>query len=192
MIPPTTLRRTATLVLGLIAFGVIAVLLAGCGGDSTSSTNSSPPAANSTSTTPKSTNDSANKTAAVQDPCSLLTQAEVETAVGQPLGVGKQVLTLDDCQWTTSDFTAGVDVTVSDWTAIKNAATTNGTKVAPSVSGIGDEALNLNGSNGSLLYVRKGDQGFLLTINGPHIDGTPDHGLAQEEVLAKAVLGRLK
>jgi hypothetical protein len=123
-------------------------------------------------------------------PCSKLTQAEVDTAVGQPLGPGKQVATLDDCVWNATDYAASVDLTIGDWSGIK-AAATSGSAVPTAITGVGDEALNLNGSNGSLLYVRKGDAGFLLTINGPHIDGLPDHGLAQEKVLAAAVLGRL-
>lgn len=52
-------------------------------------------------------------TAGFADPCALLTQDEVDTAVGQPLQPGNQVATLDDCQWTNSDFTASVDVTVT-------------------------------------------------------------------------------
>jgi len=44
---------------------------------------------------------------------------------------------------------------------------------------------------GGLLYVRKGDAGFLLLVGGPHIDSLPDHGLAAEKVLAAAVLSRL-
>ena len=120
------------------------------------------------------------------DPCSLLTQAEVDTAVGQPLGVGKQTATLDDCAWSSTDFTANVDVTVSSWSAIKTAATANGHTPA-SVSGVGDEAL----TNGPLLSVRKGNAGFLLVIGGPKIDSTADHGLAQEKVLATAILGRM-
>jgi hypothetical protein len=120
------------------------------------------------------------------DPCSLLTQAEAETAVGQPLGVGKQTATLDDCAWSSTDFTANVDVTVSSWSAIKTAATANGHTPA-SVTGVGDEAL----TNGPLLSVRKGDAGFLLVIGGPNIDSRADHGLAQEKVLAAAILGRM-
>ena len=123
------------------------------------------------------------------DRCSLLTQAEVDTAVGQPLGAGKPG-PIQGCSWATSDFAAGVDLTVNDWTGLNAAAHGNGA-TPTSLSGLGDEALNLNGSNGSLLYVRKGDSGFLLTINGPHIDKLPDHGLAQEKVLAAAALGRL-
>ncbi|MDQ6658649.1 MAG: DUF3558 domain-containing protein [Actinomycetota bacterium] len=120
-------------------------------------------------------------------PCSLLTQAEVDAAVGQRLGPGKQTTALDDCQWTTSDFTAGVSVSVSDWQAIKAAATANG-HTPRSVPGVGDEALT---NGGGLLYVRRGNGGFLLTINGSHVDALPDQGLAQEKVLATAVLGRL-
>ena len=70
------------------------------------------------------------------------------------------------------------------------AAHGNGASPA-AVSGVGDEALNLNGSNGSLLYVRKGSSGFLLTMNGPNIDSLADHGLAKEEVLAALILPRL-
>ena len=121
------------------------------------------------------------------DPCALLTQAEVDTAVGQPLKPGKRVATLLDCIWTTSDGAAGVDVTVSGWTQIKVAANGNGGKPVP-ITGIGDEALNRDGT----LYVRKGSQGFLLSINGPHIDSKADHGLAQAKVLAVAVLGRMQ
>ena len=123
-------------------------------------------------------------------PCALLTQAEAEVAAGQKLGPGDQTATLDDCQWTTADFAAGVSVSVSDWSAITAAAHGNGARPT-SISGVGGEALNLNGSEGSNLYVRKGGMGFLLTINGPHVDTLPDHGLAKEEVLATAILGRL-
>jgi hypothetical protein len=94
-----------------------------------------------------------------------------------------------DCQWSTSDFAADASVQVGDWTSMKTAATSGHAPV--SIQGVGDEALNLNGSNGSNLYVRKGDAGFMLEINGPHIDGLPDHGLAQEKILAAAILGRL-
>lgn len=116
-----------------------------------------------------------------------MTQTEVDTAVGQPLQPGKQVATLDDCQWTNSDLTAAVDVTVSEWTAIKNAATSNGTKTPDVVSGVGDEALG----SADLLSVRKGDAGFLLAFNFPNMSAAPDQGLAQAKVLASAVLSRL-
>ena len=71
----------------------------------------------------------------------MLTQAEVDTAVGQPLGPGKPTAPLGNCVWSNSDFSAGVDVTVSDWSLINNAATGGGTKPPPpAVAGVGDEA----------------------------------------------------
>jgi hypothetical protein len=125
----------------------------------------------------------------VADPCSKLTQSEVDAAMGQPLGAGKQV-PLDDCQWATSDFAADVLLTFADWSSITQAAMANG-GAPTAVPGLGDEAASAVGANGALLYVRKGGQGFMLIINGPNVDSLPDHGLAQEKVLAAAVLGRL-
>jgi hypothetical protein len=52
-------------------------------------------------------------------------------------------------------------------------------------------SLNVAG-NAAQLYVRKGSTGFLLLLGGgQYIDSLPDLGLAQEKVLAAAVLGRL-
>jgi hypothetical protein len=83
-------------------------------------------------------------------------------------------------------------LTVSDWEGIKRAATSRGPQHQPTaISGVGDEALNLNGSEGSNLYVRKGDRGFLLTLNGPHIDHLADHGLEREKTLALKILPNL-
>lgn len=164
------------------------LLLAACGG------NSAPAAlpANSAIDTPtghssadKPVGAPANNAGSV-DPCSLLTQAEVDHAVGQPLRPGKATIPKYDCAWSTSDFAADVSVTVSDWAAIKASATTTGKATA--VAGVGDEALT---KGGGLLYVRKGSVGFLLMIGGPHINSLPDEGLAAEKVLAAAVLGRL-
>ena len=41
-----------------------------------------------------------------------------------------------------------------------------------------------------VLYVRKGNEGFLLTLNGPKLDALPDHGLAAEMILAQRVMDR--
>ena len=102
-------------------------------------------------------------------PCQLMLRADAEAAVGQPLPQNDQNPTLGMCDYNASDFTAGAALTVSSWDSLKTAATSGkGQPVA--ISGVGDEALNLNGSNGSLLYVRKGSEGFLLVLNGPQID----------------------
>ena len=87
---------------------------------------------------------------------------------------------------TAADMPSG-DVTVSDWVAINNAATVNGTKTPSSVSGVGDGALCDDG----LLYVRKGYAGFLLNYGWPRIESLPDRGLPRAGVLALAVVERL-
>ncbi|MDP9116613.1 MAG: DUF3558 domain-containing protein [Actinomycetota bacterium] len=178
----------------MIGAGVTAtcLLATACSGGSTSTaTTSNPPIAH---TSAYATTGAQPTTAAAltsgADPCSLLTQNEVDTAAGQPLGPGKKTSAPGDCQWTTSDFAAAVNISLGDWAAIK-AAATGGTHQPTTIAGIGDEALNLNGSNGSLLYIRKGNTGFLLELHGPRIDAAPDHGLAQEKVLAEAALSRL-
>lgn len=127
--------------------------------------------------------------AGAASPCTLLTQAEAVAAVGQALTAGVENVPLGVCTYASSDFAAGVDLTVGSWDSMVAAAHGNGASPAP-VSGVGDEALNLNGSNGSLLYVRKGSSGFLLTMNGPNIDSLADHGLAKEEALAALILPR--
>ena len=40
-------------------------------------------------------------------------------------------------------------------------------------------------------HVRKGAQKFLLTLNGPNVDGLPDHGLEREKTLALKILPNL-
>lgn len=128
---------------------------------------------------------------AIADPCSLLTQAEVDAAVGQPLGQGKSAIAHLDCTWSSSDFGANVYLTVGDWaTTIKEAASGNG-GAPTAIAGLGDEAWTASGNNGSLVFARKGNNGFLLIIDGPKVDSLPDHGVAQEKVLAAAILGRL-
>ena len=179
----TNVPRRKIVAMALATTGCL--LLAACGGGS--SNNAAAAAGSTANVAADGVNpaDVANP-AAASDPCSLLTQAEVETAVGQHLSAGLSDPTLGDCSWSSSDFTANVDLTVSTWSAIQTAATANGHTPDP-IPGIGDEALN----NDGLLSVRSGDTGFLLTIGGPTIDSSPDSGLAQEEVLAAAVLGRI-
>ncbi len=126
----------------------------------------------------------------IAEPCSLLTQAEVDAAVGQPLGQGKSTIAHLDCVWSSSDFAANVNLTVGDWDNVKSAASANG-GAPTAIAGLGDEAWTAGGNNGSLVYARKGSNGLLLIIDGPKIDSLSDHGVAQEKVLAAAILGRL-
>ena len=54
------------------------------------------------------------------------------------------------------------------------------------MSGIGDEALKI--SPPVLLYVRKGDRGFMISLNGPAINASADKVLARETALALKIL----
>jgi len=121
--------------------------------------------------------------------CDLMIRPDAEVAVGQPLPQNTVNLVLGMCDFNAADFSAGASVTVGTWDSVK-AAATSGKTVPASIGGVGDEALNLNGGNGSLLYVRRGNEGFLLEVHGPKIDRLPDHGLAVEKDLAVKILAR--
>jgi hypothetical protein len=140
---------------------------------------------------PAATGDASSATGAA-DPCSLLTQAEVDTAAGQPLGHGNRIGALDDCQWSTSDFAGSVELDLGDWSAIKAKSAQTGQPLT-SVAGLGDEALSLNAAgNAAQLFVRTGTTGFQLLLGGgQRIGSEPDLGLGAEKALASAVLGRL-
>ena len=124
--------------------------------------------------------------------CDLLTQADSEAAVGQPLPKKTENLTLGMCDYNAEDFSAGASLTVGSWDSIKGAAT-GGAHQPQATSGIGDEALYFAGSEygGSPLYVRKGDEGFLLKLNGPKIDHMASaDAVVVEKELALKVLGK--
>jgi hypothetical protein len=179
----TSPPRRATAIAGVVATGFM--LLAAC--------SSSPPtpSAHTKPTAAAATSPAATTVGSVA-PCSLLTQAEVDAAAGQSLGQGAQAGALDDCQWSTGDFAASVELDVGDWSAIKAKSAVFATGLT-AVPGIGDEALTLNrAGNAAQLYVRKGTTGFLLLLgDGQYVDSLPDLGLAQEKTLAAAVLVRL-
>ncbi len=175
------------------AFGA----LGGCGGNSTPALHAAAtPGTDAASTTSQL----AAITAAVRasgivtarNACELLIRADAEAAVGQPLPQNTTAnISLGTCDYNATNFSAGASITVGSWESIKNAATSG--RIGPTtISGIGDEALNLNSSNGSTVYVRRGDEGFLLILNGPKIDSRPDHGLEQEESLALKILARFQ
>ena len=179
----------------------VALLLSACGAAGTPAATSAPgssvasaPTAVAATSQPASSPVVAGSTAPgsanIADPCSLLTQAEVDAAVGQPLGQGKSAIAHLDCAWSSSDFGANVYLTVGDWSTIQQAASANG-GAPTAIAGLGDEAWTASGNNGSLVYARKGGNGCLLIIDGPQIDSLADHGVAQEKVLAAAILGRL-
>lgn len=184
------LRRT------ILLTAALTLLLGACSGASaptpTAATSGAPTAASEQPSVPAAAGPTGAATGGTVDPCSLLTQAEVDIAAGQSLGPGAQAGALDDCQWSNSDFSGSVELEVGDWTAIKAESATFG-QTLTSVPGVGDEAWTFNAAgNAAQLYVRKGTTGFKLLLGGgQYIGSLADLGLAQEKALAAAVLGRL-
>ncbi|MDT4954621.1 MAG: hypothetical protein QOJ02_2759 [Acidobacteriota bacterium] len=159
---------------------LLAVGLSACGGNKIASKGGS-------SDSQAGAAGSSNPIGSSHKPCQYMARSDAEAAVGQPLPQTTENIPLGMCDYNAEGFAAGVSLTVGDWEGIKGAAT-SGRVVPTPIPGVGDEALNLNGSNGSNLYVRKGSQGFLLVLNGPNIDGLTDHGLSQEKALAVKIL----
>jgi hypothetical protein len=131
----------------------------------------------------------ANGIITARDACDLFARSDAEASVGQPLPQTTKNITLGQCDYNAADFSAGAAVTVGSWESIRGAAT-SGKAMPATIAGVGDEALNLNGSNGSNLYVRRGDKGFLLTLHGPKINSLHDHGLTLEQALALKILAK--
>jgi hypothetical protein len=130
--------------------------------------------------------------AVARNPCDLLTRADAEGAVGAALPQNSTTPALGMCGYTSTDFSEGAQLTVGDWESIKQAATGGGHQPTP-VSGVGDEALYFTGkeTGAGPLYVRHGQQGFLLVLNGSKIDHMPGaDALAAEQALARKVLAR--
>lgn len=194
-------------IFGLAAVALAIGALAACSGGSPPSSNASDPAtttgastdsasanASDPAATDKNFRDSAvaNGIITARKACDLLTLVDSEAAIGQPLPKKTENLTLGMCDYSAEDFSAGTSLTVGSWGSIKGAAT-SGAHQPQAISGIGDEALYFPGSEhgGSPLYVRKGDEGFLLVLNGPKIDHMASaDAVVVEKDLALRILGK--
>jgi hypothetical protein len=156
---------------------VIVFALAGCGRDDAKAARSATP----------DPRDPMAATATGKKPCEYIARADAEAAVGLPLPKTTENVTLGICDYNTAEF-YGSSFSVGDWDGV-NAAAQSGRPSHPpqTVSGVGDEAVNLGGN----LYVRKGDRGFLLVLNGPAVDRLPDKGLARAKALALKILPNL-
>jgi hypothetical protein len=127
-------------------------------------------------------------------PCALLTQADVTAAIGQPVGAGtvQSKPSAGACVYDSTDGSvAGGLIAVTSWQNLTDTLRTNKIMLTP-ISGLGDQAARgFAGAQFPALVVRKGSIGFEISIHGPHITASPDHGLAKAEDLARRVLSRL-
>ena len=133
------------------------------------------------------------KAADARSPCDLLNRADAEAAVGASLPQNSVNAALGNCGYTSTDFADGAQLTVGEWTSIK-AAATSGAKQPTAVGGVGDEALYFAGqeTGAGPLYVRHGDRGILLVLNGTKIDHMSGvDALAAERALAAKIVARM-
>jgi hypothetical protein len=188
-------------IFGLAAVAIAVGALTACSGGSPASADiaTTPPAsANAAAdnhTDPVARNKSLGDSAVVNDstttrkPCDLMTREDSEAAVGQPL-LDKTDNNLGMCHREAEDSSAGTSISVGDWEGVKELVT-DGSTPPEAISGVGDEAFNIViGKTAPELFVRKGDDGFLVEVHGPKIDALPDHGLAKEKELALKILGK--
>jgi hypothetical protein len=129
--------------------------------------------------------------AAAQAPCDLLSQADVEAAIGQPVKPNPSNNQAGMCGYASTDNMGfGVNITVGSWDSIQAAARGGAGKPPIAVSGVGDEALTGEGSS-HVLYVRKGSQGFLVSALSQATLSSPDGQLALEKDMALKVLAKM-
>ena len=197
--------RLKSKVVGLAAIASAICILAACSNGSAPSskasdavgrTDASADSASADPRDPAATNKQlrdtlvANGSISARKPCDLLTQADSEATVGEPLPKRQENISLGSCDYSLEDFSAGTSLTVGSWESIKATATA-GPHKPEAVSGVGDEALALSPQgSASILYVRKGGEGFFVEVSGPKVNGSFEEGLTKEKELALKVLSK--
>jgi hypothetical protein len=130
------------------------------------------------------------------DPCSLISRADAESAMGEPAtGAGKAQGS--ECKYTAqaNDGSDMVSINVDKPEILKAVVTGNGvggTATTEAVSGLGDEAIYEPGLQ--ILFVRTGSQAFLVQLATAASLMKADHGASAKAIdvtLARAALGRL-
>lgn len=121
-------------------------------------------------------------------PCTLLTQAQIDAALGATVGAGQPIGTTG-CSWTAPGQPKNMTVTVSIWPP-------NGFGTMPpmpgltktELGGVGDGAFYATIAGLTSLSVKKGNKVFVL-----HLYGVPGDArqMAVEKTLAAEVLARL-
>jgi hypothetical protein len=134
--------------------------------------------------------------AVATDSCSLLTQAQVSTVLGVPVGAGK-LLSLDNprtCGWSVPGGPTLTDkkvvLTITTMTRFTQGKTPIPGIAKTPVSGIGDDAYYVTTSGlGTTLNVRKESAAFSISVKGGGF--TVGQIKAKEKTLAQTVLTTL-
>ena len=170
----------------LLAALLTALALAGCGSDTTASKAGSDTSQADSTASQRDSQGQATADSIARKPCEYMARADAEAAVGLPLPKTIENIPLGTCDYHTPEF-YGASLTVGDWGYLRGVATSGDAKHQPTaIPGVGDDALYME--RPSMLYVRKGDSGFMVSLSGPSIDGLPDHGLEREKTLALKIL----
>lgn len=121
---------------------------------------------------------------ATRKPCEYMARADAEAAIELKLPNTNEGMPPGECDYTTAEF-YGAALGLGPWESVKMAASAGHSKP---IAGVGDEALWIGRGH---LYVRKGDAGFMIAINGPAVDALPDEGLAKAKTLALTILAKM-
>jgi hypothetical protein len=120
-------------------------------------------------------------------PCEYLARADAEAALELALPATTETEGTGECNYHSAEF-YGVTFAIGTWEGVMQSANSGGQNHPPKpVTGIGDEAVSL----GEHLYVRKGDRGLVVSLNGPAVDGNYDKGLARARDLAAKILPKM-
>jgi len=128
------------------------------------------------------------------DACSLLTQAQVGTALGVPVDPGKAPVP-KSCHWDQPGKAGAellkLDVTITDQKAFDNRKGMRGRSTVTSVSGLGDDAFyyELASARLATLNVKKGNVVFVVRVWGG--SKPVDEYKVKEKAVAGAILARL-
>jgi hypothetical protein len=136
--------------------------------------------------------------ARAQDPCALLTPAQIEAVLHSPVEPGQPgaVKTSSECTWSDAHGADRVYIALrpgDDFRTIHTQIVKSGGHPQP-VDGLGDDAFFVSpGDGSSALYVLAKNRVLLLTVTSPDAspDGNPASDQAAEKTLATQILPKL-
>lgn len=130
------------------------------------------------------------------DACSLLSQAQVDAALGAPVTVVKAGSDAKHCHWQLEGKRGETIVeahlmleAAKSYDTAKNTMGMSGKVTRVSISDVGDDAYYLVGGRDAPLFVKKGNAGFRIAVNGK--GWRAEEIKAKEKALALALLAKL-
>jgi hypothetical protein len=120
-------------------------------------------------------------------PCSYLARADAEAALELALPGTTETEGTGECNYHSPEF-YGVTFAVGTWEGVMQSANSGGQNHPPaSINGLGDEAVSV----GEHLYVRKGERGLMVSLNGPAVDADHAKAIDRARGLALKILPKI-